>query len=131
MAHLQKERAVAEGVTTFNTLSASDAQRFINRVFVVRVLDKSTFYRSGRAKLVFGAGVQCSCFRFKKAGAKVAIAAHCEGVDTFDGGPLKYAIRSAVATGDANLRVNLPNGIVLSSLAEKRRPRCAKPGQAC
>ena len=69
VADLEEERAVAETVAAFDALRASDAQVFINLVFVVRVLHECALDGRGGAELVFRAGVEVVGLWLEIAGA--------------------------------------------------------------
>ena len=106
---LQMQRAVAEHRTAFHALGATDTERFVNCVFVVRVFDKLSFDRAGRAKLVFGGGAEFVWLWLKVSGAELAITAHVEAVDAFDRGEFQHALGRTPAALCAFPRINLPD----------------------
>ena len=69
VSHLEKQGAVPEPVTAFDTLCTSDAQPLVNCVFVIRILHERAFYGRRRAQAVLRAGIEIIWFRLKKTGA--------------------------------------------------------------
>ena len=106
---LQMQRAVAEHRAAFYTLCATDAERFINRVFVVRVFDELPLDCTGRAELVFSGGGEFIGLRLEITGAELAISAHVETMDAFHCRLFQHALGRAPATLRAFPRVNLPD----------------------
>jgi len=109
VSDLQMERAVAEHCATFHTFSATDAERLVNRVFVVRVFDELPFDRAGGAELIFGSGGEFVGLRLEVTGAELAITAHVETVNAFYRRLFQYALCRAPAALRAFPRVNLPD----------------------
>ena len=58
MAHLQKQRPIAEIRTALDTFPAGDAKLLINAVFKIRILDKSALDRTYRTTQIFSSGIQ-------------------------------------------------------------------------
>ena len=85
MTHLKEEGAIAESGAAFDTLAAADTQLFINNIFIIGMLNKSALDGSRWAELVFGASVEGVWLRLEVAGAELAVSAHGEFVDAFDG----------------------------------------------
>jgi len=83
MAHLQKERTVAEGVTALDAFAAAYTQWLVNDIFVVGVFNKSAFDGACGAELIFSAGIESVWLRFKVAGTEFTVAAHGKFVNTF------------------------------------------------
>ena len=105
------QRTVAKHRATFHTFAATDAERFVNRVFVIWVFDELPFDCAGGTKLIFGGGIKFIRLRFKVTGAELAVTAHIETVNAFHGGKFEYAFRRAPAALRTFPRINLPDGI--------------------
>jgi len=85
MPDLEMERAIAEHRATFHTFTATDAERFVNRVFVIWVFDKLPFDCAGGAELIFSGGIELVRLWFEVTGAKLAVTAHIKTVNAFHG----------------------------------------------
>jgi hypothetical protein len=107
--HLEVERSVTETIAAFNAFGATDAQRLINGVFVIRIFDKGPLDRRRRTQLIFSTRIQVIRRRFKISRAELAISADCMSVDALDGGFFEHAVRGAQAASDTFLWINLPN----------------------
>jgi hypothetical protein len=85
MTHLKKEGAISERVASLHTFSATDAQRFVNRIFMVGVFDKLAVDCTCWAKLIFCTRIQGIRLRLKVASAELTVATHGKSVNAFDG----------------------------------------------
>ena len=130
VADLEEQRAVAETIATLDTLRAADAERLVNLVFVIRIFDERAFDRSGRAKLVFGGGRERVGLRFEIAGAKIAVAAHREGVNTLHGGLFEHAVGRTVTAANAFIGIKLPNPILGFRAAGQHAAESGQPSDA-
>jgi len=130
MADLKEQRAVSEGGAALDALGATGAERFVDRVLVVRILDKSSFYCSSRTKLVFGTRFQHVRAKFKIARAKITISAYGVKLHTLDRGILQHTIRRAVLTRHAFVRINLPDHVRFLVLASRGTGHNTQSGQA-
>ena len=122
---LQKKGAVAEGVAAFDAFAATVTELFVDSVLIIRVFYKFAFDGAGGAEFVFGAFVDGVGFGFEKSGAEVAIAAHGEGVDTFNSRFLQDTIAGAVSAGNAGVRIDLPDGGLGATAADEQPCRTA------
>ena len=112
MADLQEERAVAETITAFDAFGAPDAERLVNRVFVIGVFDERAFDSGGGAELIFSRGGKRIRLWLEVASAEIAVTAHRVGVNAFHGGLFENALCGAIAAADAFVRINLPDPIL-------------------
>ena len=69
MTNLKVQRPVTEHGATFDAFGAPDTKRFIDRIFVVGIFDKSPENCAGGAELIFCGGIQFIGLRFKVTGA--------------------------------------------------------------
>jgi hypothetical protein len=109
VAHLQEQRTVAKAVATFDTFRAADAKLFVDRVFVIGILDEAPLNGRGRTKLIFRSGIERIWFGLEVSGAKLAVAADCVCVNAFHGGLLQDTVRRAAVTMETLGRINLPH----------------------
>ena len=109
VAHLEKERAVAKSVATFNALRTPDAQLLVNGVLVIRILHIRALNCGSGTQAILRAGVEIVRLRLEIAGAKLAIPAHREGVHALHGRLFQNAVGRTVATAKTFLRINLPH----------------------
>jgi hypothetical protein len=109
MPHLQVERSIAESIAPFDAFGAANAQRFIDGVLVIRILDKRALDSGSRTELILGARIQVVGRRLKISRAELTVAADGVGVHTLNGGLLEHTTRGAEAASDAFLRVDLPD----------------------
>lgn len=109
VAHLEKQRTVAEAITAFNAFGAPNAQPLVDGVFVVRIFHERALDGGSGTETILRAGIEIVWFGLKIARAELAIAAHREGVHAFHRGLFQHAMGRAVATMKTLLRVNLPH----------------------
>jgi len=128
MSDLQKERAIAECVASFYAFCAADAEFFVDGVFVVRVLDKVSYYGAGGAEFILSAGVHVFGVGRKITCAEVTVSAYGVGMDAFYGGLFENAVSCAVSTGGTYFRVDLPDGFCAGCFWPKRRGQSRKGG---
>ena len=57
MAHLEKKRPIPKPVATLDAFGATDAELFVDRVFVIGILYETTFNGSRWAQAVFRARI--------------------------------------------------------------------------
>ena len=107
MPDLEKQGAVAEAITALDTLGATDAQLFVDGVFVVGIFDVGSLDGRRGAQAILRPGIEVIGLRLKVPGAELAITANRVGVDTFHGGLFQHAVGGTVA--------------VLSNLCDKLR----------
>ena len=117
VTHLKKQRPISKGRTALDALAAAVAEGLVEIVLVVRFFNESALYRPGRAKLVFGAGIERPRGRLMKAGAVITISAYPIDLNALDGGFCQHAMRRAIAARDTYLRVDLPDHIVCAASA--------------
>jgi len=117
MADLKKKRAVSEGGASLDALATTDAESFVDGVLVVGLLDKLSFYRSGGAKLVFGAGFQHGGPQLEIARTEIAISAYSVNLNALDRGFFQYALRRTVAARHTRVRIDLPYHVRFPVLA--------------
>lgn len=127
MPDLQVERAIAKLNAATDALAAADAERLINRIFVIRILQSLSLDSTCWAKLVLSAGVQGGGLSLKVAGAQLAIAAHIAQLDTLDSRLLKDAVRCAMSALDAFGWIDLPDELLF--LTAPGECRDAQPQQ--
>jgi hypothetical protein len=88
MPDLQHERAVAKGRAALDTPTAPDAQRFVNGVFVIRLLNEFSPDGTRGTNLVFGGTSEGCGAGLEKSEAQPAIAALLGPMDTLHSGRL-------------------------------------------
>ena len=71
MPDLQKQRTVPERVAPFHAFAATYAQRFVDRVFVVRFFNKRARDRACRTELILGSLIECRRVRSEKTETKI------------------------------------------------------------
>jgi len=130
VSDLQMERAVAEHRAALHAFGATDAERFVDRVFVVWVFDELPLDRAGRAELVFSGGGEFVGLRLKVTGAELAIAAHVETVDAFHRRLFQHAFRRAPAALRTFPRVNLPDRAGGASAPDQTQKHTAQADHA-
>jgi len=106
---LQHEGSVSERRAAFHAFPASNAQRLIYRVLVVRVFHEFPFDGARGADLAFGGGVKGFCAGLEVTETEFAVTAKRELVEAFYGGRRQYAVCGASSALDAFCRVKLPD----------------------
>ncbi len=112
MTHLEEEGAVTKRRAAFDALTTTDAQRFVNDIFVIGMFHKTALDRSGWAKLIFSAGVEGVWLRIEIAGAKLAVPAHGELMNAFDRRVLQHTMSRALSALYALVGVQLPDDVI-------------------
>ena len=108
MANLQKQRPVAEISTALDTLPAGNAKLFINAIFKIRVLDKSTLDRSNRTAQILGGGIQLEVITMIITAAKFTIAATGILMNAFHRRRRQNTFLGAAPALHTFVRINLP-----------------------
>jgi len=121
MTHLQDERTVAERSACLYTLAAANTQRFVNGVFIIRLLDKFSPDGPGGTQLVLCRARKRTGTRLEESKTQFTVTAHLEAVDTLDRGRFKNTIRSAPAALNALCGVQLPDGPPRTDRPDQRR----------
>jgi hypothetical protein len=128
MANLQKQGAVAEPIATFNAFRAPNTKRFLNPVFVIRVLDERPFNGCSGTELVLGTCVQVVGFGLKITSAKLAVTADRVSVHASDRGLLKHTTCGAKPTSHAFLWIYLPDGDSSNTASRDHPCQSSQPG---
>jgi len=84
MSNLKEERTIPESVTSLDAFPATDTQRFVDDIFIVRVFNEPALDGSCGTELVFCSGIEVIWFWFKVACTEFTVSAHDEIVNTFD-----------------------------------------------
>ncbi len=112
MTHLKKKRAIAKCTTTFHTLAAADAQRFINDVFVVWMFHKTALDRPGWAELIFRSSVEGIRLRLEIASAELAVTTHGELMSALDRRFFQNTMSGTVPALYTLVGIKLPDHII-------------------
>jgi len=109
MLNLKVKRPVAEHAAALHAFAAPNAKILINGVLVIRLFDKFAPDSRRRAELIFRTGITPLSIGTKIAAAKIAVAAHGIGVETFHRRRCQDAMRRAASALRAFFRIDLPH----------------------
>jgi hypothetical protein len=114
VSNLHKQRTIAKGCATFDTLAAGYAFVLINFIFKVRVLDIGTTDGVGRTTKIFSSSIEFVPFVLIVSATEKAITAGSVLMNTPDCRMGQDAFRLTFAALRAFIRINLPKCFALN-----------------